>query len=212
MAPTQSKMAKVETGKLWTHEERMINEKFFYLNKSTTKYIIVGLEIKTLEPVVKICDRVTGCYITIFKENFAEFTRIVASILAGTYRLERGFIDESILLCGISVYSISTDIWKFSQSMDYASVLIHKSSLKAFMRVAAYIQTRIMAADTAGYLLYIKELREDTVGLDLNDESILEDLYGRIEGYGDHTIEHQLLLDLISNRDLFVDLKIHQTQ
>lgn len=53
MAPPPLKMAKSDasasTTQLWTSEKRMFGEKIFYLNKSTTKYVIVGYEALTLD-------------------------------------------------------------------------------------------------------------------------------------------------------------------
>lgn len=214
MAPIPSKMTKVETGihpgKLWTREERMIDEKFFYLNKSTTKYAIVGLEPEFLEPIVRICDRVTGSHISIKKENFGEFTRIVSSILNDTYKLERGFIEGSTLLCGIRFYCVTKDIWKITQAdIDHVSVLIHKASFMSFMGIAEFIQRRITTADTTGYLAFIKELRLNTFDLNLDDSVILTYLRKKIEKFDPGCIEYQLLLDLICYQDLFVCLKNH---
>lgn len=207
MAPTPCKMAKAETGnhpgKLWTREERMFDEKFFFLNKSTTKYVITGLDARFFEPVVKICDRVTGSHITIKKQDFVAFTQIISSILNGTYKLERGFIEESTQLYGIKVYSVTNDIWKFIQAdKNYASVLIHKSSLKVFSQVQQLILDRTMSADTTGYLSFIKQLRIITDTLE-DPSTITEFLYERLATFTPGCIEYQVLFDLICNDELY---------
>lgn len=53
------------SNKMWTNEGRMFDERIIYLNKSTSKFVIIGVDIITFEPTMKICDRATGLFFTI---------------------------------------------------------------------------------------------------------------------------------------------------
>lgn len=216
MAPTQSKMAKLsstqdkvstntQAGKLWNHEPRMFGEKFFYLNKSTTKYGITGLDAELFEPVFRICDRATGCFITIKQTNFDEFARIVSSIVDGTYALERSFIKNSGSLSGIKFYSQGNDIWKLCQTNgNHSTVLMHRSSFKTFARMEQLIRGQITALEPGAYLKYIEELRVNTEGMD--EAEIFGYLNGMTSTLKEGTVEYQVIFDLISNRDSYIDL------
>lgn len=207
MSPPERKMAKIEpsTGKLWTSEERMFGEKIFYLNKSTTKHVIVGFEPKNLDPVVKICDRVTGNNITIKKMNFPEFTRVAVSILQGTYTLENGFIKNASDLCGIKFKSSSNGIWELAPvDLKFSSILIHHSSFKTLLRIERLILKELMYADSAFYLSYIEELRENSIEMDINE--IFEYLYEQTTKFTTKCMEYQILSDLICNFDSYSKL------
>lgn len=181
----------------------MFGEKFFYLNKSTTKYVITGLEPEFLEPVVKICDRVSGSYISIKKDNWGEFIRIVAAIIDSSYRLENGFIDGSVQLCGVKFYCSGGEIWKLTQ--EHTTLLIHKSSFKSFMRIVKLIILHLSNTDTASYASFIAEIRQNA--MEMTDGDILGYLYDRIKVFGPGSVEYQVLFDLICNRDSYMGLK-----
>ncbi len=54
-----AKKRKLQLG-LWTCEGRMFYEKVIFLNKSTTKFVIVGIDPVAFSPKMKFCDRATG--------------------------------------------------------------------------------------------------------------------------------------------------------
>lgn len=203
----QSKMAKTEqSGKLWCHEERLFGEKTFYLNKSTSKYVNIGLHPESLEPRIRICDRVSGSHISIKRENLDEFVRIITSILDYSYKLDQGFIEGSGLLCGIKFYAMGNRIWKLTQvGLDFASVLIHQSSFKTYLRIARLISLNIDWYDTATYNRYIEELRT-AIG-ELGPEEIIQYLYDQLPKFTSGDVEFQVLADLISNQESYMDLK-----
>lgn len=87
MEPTPSKMAKFgenseemdktkrQATKLWTHEGRLFNERIIYLNKSTSKHIIMGIDFNTFKAVMLLCDRVSGFHVPVlYDEVYAFFT------------------------------------------------------------------------------------------------------------------------------------------
>lgn len=206
---SQSKIAKLannQTTKLWNHEPRMFAEKFFYLNKSTTKYGIVGIDAELFVPVLRICDRATGSYITIKRDNFDAFTQLVASVVDGTYSLERSFIKNSGADSGIKFYSQGNDIWKLCQTNgNHNSVLMHKNSFKTFIRGAKIIRLRITNLDPVPFLKYIDVLRENTIGLE--ETAILDYLNGLIDTLPPRGLEYQVIFDLIFNRDSYFELE-----
>lgn len=67
--------------KLWAHEGRLFDEKFIYLNRSTTKYVTVGLEPEFYEPRIRICDRLSGNHITLKIESMVNFYRLLTYFL-----------------------------------------------------------------------------------------------------------------------------------
>lgn len=210
MAAIPSKIAKTspptkQGNKLWTHEDRMFDEKIFYLNKTASKYVITGLEAEYLQPVVKICDRVTGCHISIKKADFTPFTQIVSSILNGTYNMEKRRIVETIKLCNIEFECVTNNIWKLSGEEGINVVFIHTSSLNAFMDIEKLLLDRIMGADTAGYLTFISKLCTDTD--DMNKSTLATYLYEQLGKFAPDCLEYNVLADFICNSDLY---HVHQ--
>lgn len=212
MAPTPSKMAKLADKqqsqiKLWTHEDRMFNERFFYLNKSTTKYVIVGHDARTLEALVRICDRATGSYITITKMNFQPFMLCVRSLMEGTYSMGRGCIEGTGPLCGIKFSSVTSDIWKLSQvDLNHANVLIHKSTFNTLMRIEELITMRITDYTPSEYLEVIETIRQNCLGMD--EAEIFKHLYEAIKKYQPGDIAYRIHSDLICNRDSNITLTV----
>lgn len=208
MALTQNKMEKnvSPVGKLWANEERMFGEKFFYLNKSTTKYVIGGHDPRTLEPMVRICDRVTGSHITIARNDFGAFMMVVKSIVFHSYKLDRGFIEGAGPLCGIKVSSVNSDIWKLTQvDLEHANILIHKSSFKTLLRIERLIEKHLNTHTPASYLEVINDVRQKAFGMD--EAELYEYMYDMINIHTTESIVHQVLSDLISNRESYISKK-----
>lgn len=207
MAPTASKMGRIESsaGKLWTSEERMFGEKMFYLNKSTTKHVIVGLSPPSFDAVVKLCDRVTGTNITIKKLDFPQFVRVVVSIQSGIYNLEKLFITGASDLCGITFRNICAGIWELTPiDLEYSSILIHETTLKTLLRIERLIIAQLMNDDLDVYRPYIEELRENTIEMDANQ--IIEYLYSQTSKYTTRCMEYQIISDLICNMESYSKL------
>lgn len=207
MAPRPTKMVKTKHScKSWSHEDRLFGEKVFYLNKSTTKYVNIGLDPESLSPLVRICDRVSGCYITIKKKNFNEFTRIISSIINYSCKLDRGYIKRSALLCGIKFCAMGKNIWKLTQvGLDYATVHIHEANFRTYLRIAPLISVHLDEYDPVAYNQYIEELRCE-IGEKSEDE-IIKYLYEQLTKFKSGQTEHQVLTDLICNQESYMDLE-----
>lgn len=205
MAPTPSKMAKID-GKLWINEDRLFMEKVFYLNKSTTKYLIVGNEASNFESVVKICDRATGTYITVKKENFPSFMRVVASILAHQYSLESGVIPGSGDISRIKFSHTSNGIWKLTHvDLPHSSILIHQTSFQTLERISRLAIARLLSPYESEICKeVIEDLRSRTFGQTKHE--IVEELYSELTNYTSTCYEHQVITDLIANIESYVRL------
>lgn len=207
MAPVLSKMLKVDSVpyKLWTNEERMFCEKVFTLNKSTTKHIIAGYEAQNFTPIVKICDRVSGVYITIKKENFQAFVCVIESILSGTYTLERGVVVKTGDSSGIKVNMVRAKVWKLSQiDLPHACVLIHENSLKTLLRIDRIILSHLNRYASTSFENFFNELARDTVDMILDE--IVEYLYTKTTVFPRDSVETQIITDLICNIDSYSKL------
>lgn len=116
---------------LWTHEGRMFNEKVVYLNKSTTKYVIIGIHPINFEPTIMICDRVTGAYLCISSlERITNFKNLVRKLVASddTYEIEAK-------AAGVRVDAIpSACLWRLTSG--YVGLSMHRVSLDNFLLVA----------------------------------------------------------------------------
>lgn len=205
MAPTPSKMARIG-GKLWTNEDRFFMEKVFYLNKSTTKYLIVGNDANTYEPTVRICDRATGTYITIKKENFADFMHIVDLVLTHQYMLDNGVLRISADLSGIKFSHVTPGIWQLSQvDLPHSSISIHETSFVTLVRIARLINARLLSnVESEVCTEVIENVTRDTFGMDQNE--IIEELYSELNKYSPTCYEHQILSDLIVNVESYTRL------
>lgn len=116
--------------KLWSHETRMFDEKTVYLNKSTTKYVIIGIEPEKFEPTIKICDRTTGSHITIStEEKISKFRALVKKFVSG-----QEIDDELERVTGISIGStfMGPNVCKLMQADGRGTIVMHKSSLQCF--------------------------------------------------------------------------------
>lgn len=205
MAARPSKMTKIE-GKLWTSEDRFFMEKVFHLNKSTTKYLIVGNEPNSYEPAARICDRVTGTYITVKKENFPDFMHIIGAILTHQYTLDNGILRGSGDISGVKFRHVTPGIWKLCQvDLPHASINIHESSLGTLVRISRLIVTRLLSnVESEICMEVIENVTKNTFGMDQNE--IIEELYSEITKYSPTCYEHQILTDLITNVESYARL------
>jgi len=203
-----AKRCKIEQGKLWTHEPRMWAEKFFYLNKSTTKYVIVGLEPETFRPLVRICDRVTGKYISIPQAQFEAFHKVIAKIINGTYTLNGGYIEgEEVADSGMKFASTANGIWRIADAL--TSIQIHSSSLKSFLRTIGLIRHHIVTYNHPDFAGFVDQIRFDTK--DLTPPEADTYLYDTLENTTKKVFEEkfvkeiwlQVIFDLICNNEYY---------
>lgn len=212
MAPIQSKFVDTDStatvvvpGKLWTNEERMFCEKLFYLNKSTTKHLIAGYDALNFEPLVRICDRVTGSYITLRKEHFTDFIGLIDSILNNTYIVERGIVRRPGDASGINVKIMGRKTWKLSQvDLPHAVIIVHENSLKVVLRIARLVMDHLSRHDAQSFDSFIRGVTLDTPDLPLDE--LVERLYSRLETYHPDSTEHTIISDLICNIESYSKL------
>jgi len=205
MAPTPSKMAKIEhhETKLRTNEERGFAEKFFFLNKSTTKYVIAGLAATTLEPQVKICDRISGNSIVIKLENFGGFLQILTNIVEGEYMLNQGYILAAERIAGIKTCAIGKDIWRLNPiDLPHSSLQIHRDTFRNLLRIEKLIFNHFKANDVESYKGFIDAVKSNTA--EMTEYEIYEYLTDQLDKYQASSVEYQATSDLIANRDSFI--------
>lgn len=124
--PSKKFKAAGNQNKLWTHDARMINEKFIYLNKSTTKYVIIGNDAETFLEGVKICDRTNGSHITF--RYLPGFKEIVDGII--TKGEQNPDLESKV---GVNFMKLSDGIWKIKEENGFGTIVLQKISLENFL-------------------------------------------------------------------------------
>lgn len=198
---TPAKQIKTECAKLWSQERRLIGEKFFYLNKSTTKYVIVGLMPKTFEKIVRICDRATGKYISLTQPLLPTFCSIIASIVDASYTLHYGRIEnDQVKETNMEFLGLGNGIWKIGDNL--LNIQVHVSTLKNFLRIIGVIRYHIDSYDSKYYSSVVESMQRDM--LDLNFDDADTQLYEKlklIEKNMENDVLQQVIYDLICYRD-----------
>ncbi len=187
---------------LWTHEARMFNERTVYLNKSTTKYIIIGVHAKTFEPTIKICDRATGAYVTVSSlERIGKFRELVQKLVNG----EQSFNAEA-RGAEVQVEVLSTVLWRITSGP--IGLTMHKVSLDNFLLFSDCIFTELnMRMDGAKYHSFISELCDEIVKNHMTVNDVWKHLHGVINDNmaadGDK-FRFSIAKDLVLNRGYFM--------
>jgi len=213
MVPAQSKMMKKETclelcsvnqrksakPGLWTREVRMFNEKFVFLNKSTTKYIIIGNDPIDFDVVVRICDRVTGTHVSMDAATFSHFLSHLTAAHDGTYSLDS-------LLRGVDIKVIRDMFW-VKTAKD--SIPLHSITVENLIRIPRELIHEIKLHEDcrSEYRGFFEKYRASTAGLDPSETTaFLRHLLSQLNRYSDRD-EHTFLFDLIVNRDYLYTLE-----
>lgn len=201
---------------LWTHETRMFAEKIIYLNKSTTKYVIIGNDPQTFEVTMKICDRVTGSHITISTMNrIYFFMDHIKFLVTGS-----GEIVGDIKTIS-SKYS--KDQWKFSQQEGFGVIVMHKISLEIFHRSRFCIEHTLMKrADWATkFAAMLQSVKDELKRFSARDqkpamEEIVYKGFSKRDGDLSHEaaeerlIKYHIAFGLIVNQSYFETLKEYE--
>lgn len=122
---------------LWTHEGRLFNEKIVFLNKSTTKYVIIGIDPVDFSSVARICDRVTGTHVSMRGDVFGDFLSELDARYDGSYALDR-------LYTGPSIKVINDLFWI---SNDNSSVALHKISVGNLVEISHLLYKEVRRRD-----------------------------------------------------------------
>lgn len=195
-----------QSPKLWKYENRMFMERILYLNNTTTKYIIVGIHPVNFEHRVRICDRTTGCHISVEKENFNAFLHVVKSVIEKTYKLVRGIITSPDPVCGVKFHCYTSEIWKLSLvNKPYTSVFVDISGFKTLLRIEPII-LKLLGETEDGKLCCetIKEIAEAT--FDMTEDESMAYLKTRLEQLDPQCIEFMVIADLITNKDSYINI------
>lgn len=200
---TPAKKCKPEQTSLWTNEVRMLGEKFYYLNKSTTKYVIVGLDHRSIRPIVRVCDRATGRYISINQSALESFVSVISAIVSGSYTLNCGCIVKSEpQIERMEFASIGNSIWQISDgSIEFACLQIHVTSLKNLVRIMDVIRWQIGLYDCDAFGSLIGDLKLKINGM--TDSEIDSFLHNELKQHQNGYTEHQVLSDLICYRKMY---------
>lgn len=190
------------SNKLWTKEGRMFSERIIYLNKSTTKYVIIGVDPVSFVPTMTISDRCTGCHISITLNQFTSFTRAVSEVL--NTPMIGDDVDHGHPACYIDFVLVGEGIWKLSSSYNRVnSILIQKISLLNFERIAYIIREELRLRD-GGYKEEMDRIHKETENM--NEIEILHFLEGQLREVRSSSLRYNLLIDLICNKDYLITL------
>lgn len=184
---------------LWTCEERMFYEKIIFLNKSTTKYVIVGMHPITFNPMMKFCDRATGAYFSIDMEKNVFFFRHISSLLDNNFAVDKH--EDS----GIISEELRPNIWKI-KTPNEIGVVIHRVSLEKIIElqdcIFGELNHRLLCMDE--YKNTIEKWRADHT--DFSERGVLAYLHEIRMGETVGTIKYQAALDLVFNREYLLTL------
>lgn len=143
--------------KLWASKGRLFNERIIYLNKSTSKHIIYGLDPDTFKVVMLLCDRASGYYIPFLCEQVYAFMTHVQEVLSGT-------ISNDKFECNVTFSPLNKDIWIISTSNRQHWVTMHRISLENFIRAKNIILREMFYLDGDAYGRAFDEIFRRTEG------------------------------------------------
>lgn len=192
------KISAVAGKKLRTYEPRMFDERVFYLNKSTTKYIIIGIDRQIFTSHLRICDRVTGTFITIQMEKFKNFILHLKNEISGMYA---GFVEDGYSFCGIHIAQVGfSDTWKlYSVNKRPEILFMRRDSLEKIISFESIISREMLQHDGVYYRDTVASLREETG--DLTESELFDHLIAECgkEEYGSK--RYHVLRDLVCCRE-----------
>lgn len=202
---TYYKVKKTES-KLVRNEGRLFLERTVYLNKSTTKYAIIGVHPITFRSIMKICDRSSGSYFDVTSGQYLYFMRRVKTLLDENFEVDNPvFVDDSRDHV-FAFTPLSQDVWRI-ESEDGPGAALHRISLENLIRFDAYVMADLVQRETWAIDCEkeMEEIRFATV--DFAESKILEyiDTISKKSEYG--SLNHQLALDLIINREYLLTLQ-----
>lgn len=188
--PPENGKRKEPSRGLYVHEGRMFDEKIYFLNKSTTKFVIVGIEPVNLKPSVCICDRVNGFYITIDGEMIGYFFRKLKAVLSG-------MVDtDTYQDCGITIKKKGSNYWFMNG--DYG-VVLHEISVQNLSFIGPILTAAVVkrADESDDYESIINSFK-DTTEL-MSCDAILFWWRSKLDDIVTHTKPYNILVDLIVN-------------
>lgn len=185
----------------------MFNERMIYLNKSTTKFAVVGIHPVKFTPGVNICDRASGNHFGLSSEEYASFMSKIQS--RGDKKSADEYIEDTTP--GIQVERYSKDTWKITvvEGAFRNTMVIHNSTLDKMTAVDTCIREEMVRRMRQGedYRSVMAKIRADTVDMDAKQiTDFLFNIRPKSLISSKSTTQQQLALDLIFHREYFITL------
>lgn len=197
---------------LWTHEGRLFNERIIYLNKSTTKYLIIGIDPVEFEVVVRICCRTTGNHVTIPGGRFFIFVLKANDPTAELPGLELDCVNIKVIN---DLFWISETPKEGEHPTFVKSIALHPISIDKLLRIQNAIKSLIASHDciALNYKRIVDSFRSKTAAKD--DAGTMKFLYGQLGMRGMYGVStdsdtYNVALDMICNQDYFETLDLYK--
>jgi hypothetical protein len=192
---------------LWTREGRLFIERFYFLNKSTTKYVIIGIDPVTFEVLIRICDRVTGSHVTITHNNFGNFITHLKSHACGRNNPGMAYSLDASELKEITIKNIH-DLYWLSTGTD--TVGLHFICVDNLIYIAKHLGMIMKEYTFVNrlYKEYINHLCAKTANM--NNHQTLDFLFDELDNCRGQLINGHLLMDLVAHADYFITLPFYK--
>lgn len=188
--------------KLTRSEGRMFLEKTVQLNKSTTKYAIIGIHPISFQSVMKICDRSSGSFFSITSDQYIDFIRRIKAVLDENFIVD---IYEDSEDRPLTITPLSQNVWRI-ETDEGTGAALHRITLENLIRFDTYILNDLIQRKRWGRESeeVFEAMHFDTA--DFTEREILAylDTASKKMEYG--SLRHQLAVDLIINREYLLTL------
>lgn len=176
--------------------------KTVYLNKSTTRYVIIGNDPVDFSAVVCICDRVTGSHVTIPKGIFGSFLSHLQATENGTFSLDS-------ILDGVSIILIRDVFWI---STDKGTVSLGRISVENLLRIGYLVMVELQNHHFYKHIYknIVESYREMTANMNLEKTCEFLQKTIRTTTIAQDADEYTVLFDLITNRDYLITLDTYK--
>lgn len=197
---------KRSAAKLWTIAPRMFDERVFYLNKSSTKYIIIGIDRHTFSSYLRICDSVTGNYMTLEMAKFKNFILHLKNEISETEPYSK-IVEDGYSFCGIHFEQVGfSDTWKLYSVIKPEMLFMRRASLEKIISIECIISRDMLHHDGVYYRDTVATLCGETG--DLTESELMVHLIAECAQAEYGSKRYHVLRDLICNREsLMTDRK-----
>lgn len=187
---------------LYVREGRMFVEKFYFLNKSTTKYVIVGMDPESCQPLVRICDRSSGFHVSIPGREFDSFAQQFGGKFNGLFDSNK-FRDSTVNVQKKNNFYWITEI---TDDEGEKTVILHVISATNLENIST-ILCDIVAEyqkDCVEYGYIIKDIMAKPMDPDFDAVANLKEF---LDEEAVHSKKYNILADLIIHADYFSTLQ-----
>lgn len=196
----------------------MFCEKFICLNKSTTKFAIIGFHPVRFVPIITICNRESGDNFSLTSRQYSKFIRklqIRDRRIINDKKNEFSFIyndDDSEHDMDMRLDRYNNDTWKISvnEGNKNSSMVLHNFTVNKLVDIDICIRAEleVRKKKSLEYPRYIDELRLNTINM--NEKEIINyliDIHTTPALSDPGTLQQQIALDLIYHREFFLTLR-----